>query len=485
VSTPALELRDIHKRFGTTVALDGACCTVRAGTVHALLGENGAGKTTLMRIAFGLEQSDAGALLLEGREVRFHSGRAAIDAGLGMVHQHFMLVPALTVAENAALGGRGLYRPALMAERIRVLGETTSLRVDPAARVRDLPVGAQQRAEILRALSHDARVLILDEPTAVLTPSESDELYQWMRRFADAGGTVVLITHKLREALAVADDVTVLRRGRTVLHAPCADITEAALVRAVIGDGEAPRSTDALPAATAGDVLFRLDDVSWRDARGTARVRNVSLTVRRGEILGVIGVEGSGQRELLRLLAGRLEPSAGRITRPGRVGFVPEDRLHDAVIPEMTLTENLVLAGVGASRGLIPWRAVGEGARTLLASHDVRATGPAAAMSSLSGGNQQKFVVGREQERAPEALVAENPVRGLDIRATARVLEAIRSVATKHHGAAVVFSSDLDEVLSLTRRVVACFDGQVTEVLAPADPADRTPYARALLGVHE
>lgn len=484
MSSPALELRNIHKRFGATVALDGASCTVRPGTVHALLGENGAGKTTLMRVAFGLEQADAGAMRRDGSEVRFRSGREAIAGGLGMVHQHFMLVPALTVAENAALGGRGLYRPAAMAERIRKLGETTSLRVDPDALVRDLPVGAQQRAELLRALSHDARVLILDEPTAVLTPSESEELYRWMRRFAEAGGTVILITHKLREALAIADEVTVLRRGRTVLEGSCAVVTEAALVSAIVGELDAPRGTDALLPPPDDEVLFQLDDVSWHDARGTARLRNVSLNVRRGEILGVIGVEGSGQRELLRLLAGRLAPSAGRITRPPRVGFVPEDRLHDAVIPEMTLTENVVLADAGEARGLLPWRALGETARALLTAHDVRATGPTALMSSLSGGNQQKFVVGREQERAPEALVAENPIRGLDIRASARVLDAIRAVATQRRGAAVVYSTDLDEVLGLTRRVVVCFDGEVREVRAPDDPADRTPYARALLGVH-
>jgi general nucleoside transport system ATP-binding protein len=485
VSTPALDLRSIHKRFGQTVALDGASCTVRPGTVHALLGENGAGKTTLMRIAFGLEQPDAGTQRLHGRDARFRSGREAIAAGLGMVHQHFMLVSALTVAENAALGGRGRYNRTAMAARIRTLGETTGLRADPDALVRDLPVSAQQRAELLRALAHDARVLILDEPTAVLTPTESDELYRWMRRFAEAGGTVVLITHKLREALAVADDITVLRRGRTVLEAPCTEITESALVSAVVGDVDTTHATGALPATAEGEVLFALDDVSWRDARGTVRVRNVSLTVRRGEILGVIGVEGSGQRELLRLLAGRATPHTGRITRPPRVGFIPEDRLHDAIIPEMSLTENLVLAGAAEARGLVAWRGFAETTRGLLASHDVRAAGPSAPMTSLSGGNQQKFVVGREQQLAPEALVAENPIRGLDVRAAARVLEAIRAVATEHRGAAIVFSTDLDEVLGLTRRVVACFEGRVTEVHPPADPADRTPYARALLGAHE
>jgi general nucleoside transport system ATP-binding protein len=303
-----------------------------------------------------------------------------------------------------------------------------------------------------------------------------------MRRFADDGGTVVLITHKLREALAVADDVTVLRQGRTVLAAPRNAVTEDALVAAIMGS-DAPREGAPLAAAdVSAEVIFALDNVTWSDAAGVARVKHASLTVRRGEILGVLGIEGSGQAELLRLLAGRLAPTSGRVTHPERVGFVPGDRLHDAVIPAMSATENLVLADAGRLRGAIDWRARAAETAEVIANYEVRAAGPSASLASLSGGNQQKFVVGRERGIAPHAIVAENPTRGLDVRAAARVLAALRAVAVEQGGAAVVCSTDLDEVLALTRRVVVCFAGTVAEITPPSDPNDRRVYARALLG---
>ncbi len=481
-ATPALALRGISKHLGTTRALDDAHCIVRRGTVHALLGENGAGKTTLMRIAFGALAPDAGTVALDGREVRFTSTRDAIAARIGMVHQHFTLVPAFTVAENVALAGRGPLDLAAVAARVRTLGTATGLVVDPESRVRDLGVGAQQRTEILKALANDADLLILDEPTAVLSPAESAELARWVRAFADRGGTVVLITHRLAEAMALADDITVLRRGRTVLARARAELTAAMLVEALVG--EVPERTAPRTARTPGDgVVFALDNVGVTDARGVHRLREVNLTVRRGEVLGVLGVEGSGQHELLRVLAGRLAPTSGHATLPLRVGFVPEDRLHDALIPEMTLTENYVLAGAATLRGSIDWAAERERTAAVIAAHDVVTTGPQGIAASLSGGNQQKFVVGRERAVAPRALVAENPTRGLDLRAAARVLDAIAAVADTHDGAAVLFSSDLDEILSLTTRVVVCFGGRVTEVAPPADPADRTQYARALVGL--
>ncbi len=478
----ALSLRAVHKRFGGTVALRGARCDIRQGTVHALLGENGAGKTTLMRIAFGLVAPDQGEILRNGIRVHFRSGRDAIAAGMGMVHQHFMLVPAFTVAENAALGGTGRFDPTRAAARVREVAARAGLAIDPDARIADLPIGAQQRAELVRALAQDAALLILDEPTAVLTPDESEELYRWMRRFADGGGTVVLITHKLREALAVADDVTVLRQGATVLSAPRADVTEQALVEAIVGS-ELPRERAPLPrAAESAEVIFALHEAEWRDARGVTRLQPTSLTVRRGEILGVLGVEGSGQGELLRLLAGRLEPTQGRTVHPAHVGFVPADRLHEAVIPVMTATENLVLAEAGTLRGRIDWSTRVRETVSVISAYEVRASGPTATLDSLSGGNQQKFVVGRERNVAPDAIIAENPTRGLDVRASARVLGALRAVAESGEGAAVVYSTDLDEVLALTQRVVVCFAGAVTEIDPPADPSDRRAYARALLG---
>lgn len=479
----ALSLRAVTKRFGATVALDAAALDVRPGTVHALLGENGAGKTTLMRIAYGLQAADAGEVRRADRLLHLRSPRDARSAGIGMVHQHFMLVPAFTVAENVMLGGHGRLDARSAAERVRELAAETGLAIDPRARVGDLPVAAQQRAELIRALAERAEVLILDEPTAVLTPSESDELYRWMRRFAADGGSVVLITHKLREALAVADDVTVLRHGKTVLAAPRSALNERELVHAVVGAESPEGAVPPRASLPTGEPVLTLDAAGLTDVRGVVLLAPTSLTVRGGEILGVLGVDGAGQDVLLRLLCGRLQATTGRVRRPARVGFIPGDRLHEGLIPEMSLVENAVLAEAGALRGRVPWRARGGDTAELLAAFDVRAPGPASRVGALSGGNQQKFVVGRERRLAPQALVAEHPTRGLDVRATAHVLGELRAAAAAGC-AVVVHSTDLDEILALTRRVVVCFDGHVTEVPPPDDPRDRGPYARALLGVH-
>jgi len=482
----ALVLRDVRRSFGRTRALDGASCVVRRGTIHALLGENGAGKTTLMRIAFGLLSAESGELRVDGSPVTLRSSRDGIALGLGMVHQHFMLVPAMTVAENVALGGRGRFDRDATARRIEAIGSDSGLILDPSAHVADLPVGAQQRLEIIKALTHDAHILILDEPTAVLSPAEGADLLRWLRRYVNGGGTVVLITHKLRDALAHADDITVLRRGRTVLTGPRADVSEAQVIAALVGDADALPATaprNATPTAAAAAPVLRLDDVDYVDAQGVTRLSGVTLGVRAGEVLGVIGVEGAGQRELLRILAGRLEPTRGRVYRPARVGFVPEDRLLDALIPELSLTENLALATAGSARGALSWDAARRTTTEILRAFDVRAEGSESPAAALSGGNQQKFVVGRERALAGAALVAENPTRGLDIRASARVLEEIARATGEPAPAVVVHSSDLDEVLAVATRVVACFNGQVTEVERPSDPDDRTPYARALLGV--
>jgi ABC-type uncharacterized transport system ATPase subunit len=482
--TDGLALRDVRKRFGRTVALDGARCMVRAGTVHALLGENGAGKTTLMRVAFGLDTPDAGEILVAGARVRFRSSQEAMAAGLGMVHQHFSLVPALTVAENVALGGTGRFDPRAAERRTREVAAATGLAVDPGALVRDLPIAAQQRAEIVKALARDARLLILDEPTAVLAPEEAQELHRWLRRFVTAGGTVVLITHRLREALEVADDVTVLRGGRTVLETTAAAADEASIVQALTGGHGMSPTPDAATRAPEDDapVVLSLRDVAYDDERGIRRLDGVSLNVRRGEIVGVIGVEGSGERELLRLLAGRLAPTRGTVTHPDRIGFIPDDRLHDALIPGMSLAENLALAGAGAARGRIDWSAVRADASRAISAYGVQSTGPDQRAAELSGGNQQRFVIARERASAPMALVAENPARGLDIRAAAQVNAEL--VQAARAGAAVVLHSrDLDEVLAIATRVVACHAGRVRPVPAPPIEGDRSPYARAMAGL--
>ena len=354
VSDAALSLQSIVKRFGGVTALDGASLAVAPGTIHALLGENGAGKTTLMRIAYGLERPDAGIVQIGGETVTLHAATDAIERGVGMVQQHFSLVPAMTVAENVALGGRGRFHPRVAAERVRMLGHDTLLRVDPDARVADLPVAAQQKVELLKLFSREARTLILDEPTSVLAPSEARELMALLRRVANDGGAVVLVTHKLREALAVADEVTVLRRGRTVITMSARAISEDALARAMFPEGIAAES--ATPARQApGQVIAELQDVELRDRRAVPRVRGVTLSVRAGEILGVAGVEGSGHHELLLALAGHLPPASGEIRIPSEIAFIPEHRQRDALIPAFSVIENVALRDAARTRGRMRW----------------------------------------------------------------------------------------------------------------------------------
>lgn len=472
----ALTLSGITKRFGTTLALEGASIVARRGTVHALLGENGAGKTTLMRIAFGMLQPDAGAITIDGTARRFRTASDAIAAGLGMVHQHFTLVPAMTVAENVALGGRGRYDARDVRARVREASARSGLAIDPDAYVGDLPIGAQQRVEILKALARGARTLILDEPTAVLTPAESRELLDRLRAFANDGGTAILITHKLRDAIAVADDITVLRLGRTIWSGQATSTSESALVEAMVGTSDVEAPASARRAIVPGEAVLSLDDVTVRDARGRVALDRANVVVRAGEIVGVAAVEGSGQYELLRLLAGRLPPDSGHVSLPATVGFVPEDRRRDALIGELTLLENVALRGVGARRGRIDWKHVRRATDDVLTRYDVRGGIASTRARILSGGNQQKLVVGRELEGGSPAIVVENPSRGLDFNATAAVHSRLR--AARDRGTAlVVYSSDLDELLALADRVIVVHAGRVHEVVR-----EREAIGRAMLG---
>ena len=472
-------MEGITRRFGSVVALDNASFLLRPGTVHALLGENGAGKTTLMRIAFGMVAPDAGVIRVRGLARTINSPSAAIGLGLGMVHQHFTLVPAMTVAENVALGGSGRFDPKAAAARVQKVAERTGLGINPAARVSTLSVGAQQRCEIVKALARDVEVLILDEPTAVLAPSEAAELLRWVREFADSGHAVVLITHKLRDALSVADEVTVLRRGRTALAAAVRETSQDALRAAMVGEVvnvDDPSRDPRVARPTDGAPVLAANGVHYTDARGAKRVRDVSLEVRAGEIAGIAAVEGAGQHELLRILAGRLAPQRGNVTKPEGLGFVPEDRHRDALMLDAPLDENIALRGAGARRGVVPWRAIRESTQALLHAHDVRASSARANARTLSGGNQQKLVLARELSESPKALVVENPTRGLDFNATGAVHRALRSA--RDAGAAVVmYSSDLDEVLMLADRVYVMFDGQLAEV-----SSERDAIGRAMLG---
>jgi simple sugar transport system ATP-binding protein len=481
VTASALELTGICKSYGSLSALEDASLALRPGTVHALLGENGAGKTTLMRIAFGMVRPDAGRILVDGRDLLLRSPADAIAVGVGMVHQHFTLVPAMTVAENIALGGHGLLRRREIAGEVDRIADATGFALHADARVEDLPIGAQQRVEIAKALARRARIIVLDEPTAVLAPAEAEDLLRWLRAYVAEGNAAVLITHKLPEALAVADDVTVLRHGRVTYTGPAAEASTASVTRAMLGadvPGE-PAAPSIPPVAT---EMFRAEGVSLRDARGAVAVRDASFVVHGAEIVGVVGVEGAGQRELLRALAGRHEVAEGRLARPATVGFIPEDRHRDAVLLDRPLVENVALRGAGARTGTIAWSALVSRTAALLQLYDVRGGGPHVSMRALSGGNQQKVVIAREMEGIdetavlPHAIVAENPTRGLDVRATAEVHARLRS-ARDRGAAVVVYSSDLDEILSLASRVLVAYAGTVREV-AP----ERETAGRAMLG---
>ncbi len=477
---PRMALDSITRHYGTVMALDGASFSVSPGEVHALLGENGAGKSTLMKVAFGLEQPDAGVIRFDGERTTLRSPRDAMHLGIGMVQQHFALVEAMTVAENVALGGDGRLDLSQVAEQVRRISGAAGLPIDANAFVRDLPVGAQQRVEIIKALARDTRTLILDEPTAVLAPQEATELLAWIRRFADGGGTVVLIAHKLHEVLSVADRVTVLRRGHTVLTARASEVSEQVLAEAMLGTAS-PISAD----ASAGEItahhraraidsgaVVTLTNVSACDEYGAERLRSASLVVHPGEIVGIAAIEGAGQYELLRIIAGRMAPSSGVVAVPEVVGFVPEDRHRDAVVLSATLTENIALRGAGTRRGLMPWNTIRRETEALLSLRDVRASSAEVPMRTLSGGNQQKLVIARELASSPTALVVENPTRGLDIRATTEVHTALRA-AREAGTAVIVYSSDLDEVLSLADRIVVVTGGCVREVRGSRDVIGR------------
>lgn len=488
---PRLALDGISRQYGPVLALNAASLSVERGEVHALLGENGAGKSTLMKIVFGLEQPDAGTIRFDDVITQVRSPRDAMRRGIGMVQQHFALVDALTVAENVALGGTERLDLRVTRDRIREISADAGLPLDPDARVSTLAVGAQQRLEIVKALARNTTILILDEPTAVLAPQEANELLAWTRRFAAAGGTVILITHKLREVLSVADRITVLRKGRTVFTCRAADATASTLADAMLGAASlslADPTTGAAPARRTGagatrpsaerrDDVLVLANVTVNDAQGVQRLHDASVTVRAGEIVGVAAVEGAGQHELLRVMAGRTAPTRGAVMLPPEVGFAPEDRQRDGIVLDATLTENVALKGAGRRHGIMHWSRYRDAARTLMSGRDVRASSEDAVMRTLSGGNQQKLVLGRELADAPAALVVENPTRGLDIRATAEVHAALR--AARDQGTAViVYSSDLDEVLALADRMIVVSAGRVREV-----PADRDSVGRAMLAV--
>ena len=481
----ALDLERIAKRFGAVHALSAASLTVRPGSVHALLGENGAGKTTLMRIAYGLVRPDAGVVRVRGVTHHLATPRDALAAGIGMVQQHFSLVPAMTVAENVALGGSGAYDAGAANARVRALSVATGLAAEPQDVTGTLPVSAQQRVEILKALARDVRVLILDEPTAVLAPSDAAGLLRWARSFATGDHAVVLITHKLRDALAIADDVTILRQGRVVLASPASVLDDRAIAQAMLGEARDSTLTATIEGAARvgaarqpdGVVVARIAGGGLRGGGSLPVLHDVNVSVHAGEILGVAAVEGNGERELLRVLAGRQQLDTGVAELPEQVGYVPQDRHSEAIADDFSLTENVALRDAGTRRGWMSWSAWRAQTVALIDRFRVKAERPDVPISTLSGGNQQRLVLGRELAFDPTLLVADQPTRGLDVRATADVHERLR--AARDAGAAVVVhSSDLDEVLGLADRIVVVVAGAVQEVAG-----DRERIGRAMLGV--
>ena len=475
----AIEMRGIVKRFPGVVANDGVDLAVRPGEIHALLGENGAGKSTLMKILFGLYHPDEGEVLIDGRPTRFAGPREAVEAGLGMVHQHFMLIPRFTVTENVILGSEGdtVTLDRVAAERrVGQIAEEYGLRVDPTKRVEELPVGMQQRVEILRALYQGGRILILDEPTALLTPQEVEELYQILERLRAGGGTIIFITHKLKEVAAISDRVTVIRRGRTVGTRDTAKTTAAELAELMVGR-EVLLRVDR-PPATPGDPVLEVDNLQVRGRGGVHACDGLSLTVRRGEIVGICGVEGNGQTELVEAIAGLRSPESGHIRLKGRdvtgaspvvlhragLSYIPEDRHHRGLVLDFTLAENVLLGNLDgppfARRGQVDYGAAENVTADLMARFDVRAPSVDTPARALSGGNQQKLIIARELFRDPDCILAVQPTRGLDVGAIEFVHKQLVQERDRGKGVLVI-SFELDEVLDLSDRVLVLFQGRI------------------------
>jgi general nucleoside transport system ATP-binding protein len=484
---PVLELRGITKRFPGIVANDDVSFDLRRGEVHALLGENGAGKSTLMNVLYGLYRPDEGEILIDGKPAEIASTRAAIENGVGMVHQHFMLIPVMTVAENIVLATEpvrnGVFLDyAAAEERVRELSERFGLAVDPRAVVEKISVGQQQRVEILKALYRGADILVLDEPTAVLTPQEAHELFGIIRSLTEQGKSIIFISHKLKEVTEIADRVTVLRRGKKVETLPAAGATEQSLARLMVGREVLLRVDKAR--AKPGEPLLRVDDLHVVDDRGVDKVRGVSFVVNAGEIVGIAGVDGNGQSELIDAITGLRKPASGRVVVGGHdvthagpkesldagLGHIPEDRQRRGLVLDFSLAENLALHDYDAQPAsrlgwLFPKRMVAR-ARTLLQEFDVRGGGPQTQASGLSGGNQQKVVLAREIDRNPQVLIAAQPTRGLDVGAIEFVHRRLIEERDEGRGVLLV-SLELDEIQSLSDRILAMYEGQIVGEFEP------------------
>src|SRR5438874_10672720 len=486
-AAPVLELRGITKRFPGVLANDHVDFDLRRGEVHALLGENGAGKSTLMNILYGLYSADEGEIVVNGKLVTFSSPHDAIAQGIGMVHQHFMLIPVMSVTENIVLATEptkaGIFLDYAGArKRVEEISERFGFAIAPDARIQDITVGQQQRVEILKALYRNADILILDEPTAVLTPQEATELFAILKDLVDEGMSIIFISHKLNEVLDIADRITVLRRGKMIDTIPREGATEAGLARSMVGR-EVLLRVDKKPASP-GETLMEVEDVRVVDDRGLEAVRGISFHVRAGEIVGIAGVDGNGQTELIDALTGLRRPAGGRIVIEGHdltnanaaahleagLGHIPEDRQRRGLVLEFSLAENLVLHDYDKepySRfGTLSPRRIFDRAKGLLSQYDVRGGTARTRAAALSGGNQQKVVVAREVSRNPRVLVAAQPTRGLDVGAIEFVHRQL--VGERDAGRAVLLVSlELEEILSLADRILVLYEGRIVGEYGP------------------
>ncbi|PCC54555.1 ABC transporter ATP-binding protein [Brevibacterium aurantiacum] len=479
-----LELRGMTKVFGSFVANDHIDLTIEPGEIHALLGENGAGKSTMMNVLYGLYDADGGEILLDDKPVTFAGPGDAVAAGIGMVHQHFMLVPVFTVAESVALGyeptkSLGLIDLAEARKKVTEISSRFNFNIDPDALIEDLPVGAQQRVEIIKALSRDAKILILDEPTAVLTPQETDELISIMRQLKEQGTSIVFITHKLREVRAIADSITVIRRGKiTGVASP--ESTEAELASQMVG--RAVSLTTEKDAADPGDATFQVRNLTVVDKADNVVVDDVSFDVRRGEILAVAGVQGNGQTELAETIIGLSEPRLGTVTLDGKnlvgqsvkdrlgagIGFVPEDRSTDGIIAEFAIRENMILDVYDRppyAKGLnLKTSVITEAAKQKVEEFDIRLGSVVDPIATLSGGNQQKVVLSRELGRELRLFIASQPTRGLDVGSIEFVHK--RVIVERDAGTpCLIVSTELDEVYGLADRIAVMYSGRIVGIV--------------------
>jgi ABC-type uncharacterized transport system ATPase subunit len=482
-----LELRQVTKRFGTLVANDRIDLVVEPGEIHALLGENGAGKSTLMNVLYGLYQADEGKILLDGVEQNFKGPGDAMAAGIGMVHQHFMLIPVFTVAENVVLGNEPTNKIGVLdldqaRKKVRELSDRFGFDVDPDALVSDLPVGAQQRVEIIKSLIRDAKILVLDEPTAVLTPQETDELMQIMRDLAAAGTSIIFITHKLREVQAVSNKITVIRQGKVVGQAKPTS-TAGELATMMVGR-EVDLKVDKSVAKQGGNLVLRVEDIYVEDDRKQLAVDGVSFSVQAGEVFAIAGVQGNGQTELAEALLGlrhvvkgrgaivlndnHIDGHSVRQRLEAGIGYVPEDRKKDGLVGEFDIAENLMLNGSYGkpfAKGVaIDFASRDRIANQLIKAFDVRTPSASTPAQKLSGGNQQKVVVARELSREVKLLIVAQPTRGVDVGSIEFIHERI--VAERDEGKAVLLiSTELDEVLALADRIAVMYRGKIVGIV--------------------